>query len=141
MTIQRICGAECGIKTAPITSQTFTKWREVIGTVGISSTARSGNRSFEFVAAATDPYITARTVASATVTYQRMYFQMSTATPSEATYIACLAFSAAGQNANIGVTTGIAPAANASFSIVIPHGRTVAFTYASGTPTWKWFPV
>jgi len=34
--------------------------------------------------------------------------------------------------------TGLTIAANATQSINIPYGQTVAFTYGSGTPTWTW---
>jgi len=37
-----------------------------------------------------------------------------------------------------GVTTGLVTAATASASIYLPAGQTIAFTYASGTPSWVW---
>jgi hypothetical protein len=34
--------------------------------------------------------------------------------------------------------TGFTPQASVSFSMLIPAGQSVAFTYAGGTPTWSW---
>ena len=37
-----------------------------------------------------------------------------------------------------GVTTGLITGATASTTVYLPAGQTIAFTYASGSPSWVW---
>lgn len=116
MTYRLICGAECGLVTAGVSSAD-SHWGDVTGTPAIeTSVVYQGAAAFRFDAAATNPRFDKTLPASQTIAYWRGYFRMTDVTPST--------------KVNLVVADGVAT----NHWVAITTGGLIEVTCHTGTP-------